>query len=330
MQEIRFATINVCNLALPGIRFYEDEEPYTPTEYEAKITWLARQLDRLDADVIGFQEIFSQQALKDVLAKTRKYQQAQHIGFDPNPQAGRLTPSVAMISRLPVIETTNHTDLPRNLEIHVPGVTLPLTRFTRAILHAQVALSAQTLIHVFICHLKSKRPDYRHDAAGNNADQLGMAVLRSLIRRSTDALGLRYLVTDHMHINRLPGVVMGDFNDVAAAVSTQLVMGVGNAHHSHNTIDERLFDSYRLQSLYDPLHDTGYSHVHEGRHETVDHILLSAAFKPDSGNAIGEVREVVYLTDHIALNPREATDHGLVMARIELMTPKTDSNKSHT
>ena len=36
-QEIRFATFNVCNLAPPGARLYENLEPSTPEEYEAKL-----------------------------------------------------------------------------------------------------------------------------------------------------------------------------------------------------------------------------------------------------------------------------------------------------
>ena len=62
-QELRFATFNVCNLALPGVKYYEDQIPYSSEEYDAKISWIAQQLDRLDADVIGLQEIFSQAAL---------------------------------------------------------------------------------------------------------------------------------------------------------------------------------------------------------------------------------------------------------------------------
>src|SRR5882757_4247556 len=125
-QEIRFATFDVCNLALPGMKFYEDQIPYSSEDYDVKITWIAEQLDRLDADVIGMQEIFSQAALKDVLAKTQKYRQALHIGFDPEPLADHLTPSVALISRFPVAAgaTTFHR-LPNNLAVALPGAGNP-------------------------------------------------------------------------------------------------------------------------------------------------------------------------------------------------------------
>jgi len=37
---------NVCNLALPGMKFYEDQIPYSSEDYDVKITWIAEQLDR--------------------------------------------------------------------------------------------------------------------------------------------------------------------------------------------------------------------------------------------------------------------------------------------
>ena len=60
-QEIRLATFNVRNLALPGTICYPDLPPCTPAEYEAKIAWIAGLTDRFCPDVIAFEEIFSEQ-----------------------------------------------------------------------------------------------------------------------------------------------------------------------------------------------------------------------------------------------------------------------------
>jgi predicted extracellular nuclease len=67
-QEIRFATFNVCNLAPPGVKLYDNLDPTTSEEYEAKLAWTAHQIDMLAADVIGFQEVFSQAALAEAVA----------------------------------------------------------------------------------------------------------------------------------------------------------------------------------------------------------------------------------------------------------------------
>lgn len=354
-QELRFATFNVLNLAPPGVRFYVDQEPFTQAQYDAKVLWIARQLDLLDADVIGFQEIFSQAALREVLSKTRKYQHAHHVGFDPDPQpdwqtgvhAGTLTPNVALVSRLPLAgPPTNHVRLPHGLAVTLPGIEAPVTSFTRPILHVQVladagapplaanapALSAPVrpvtrppVIDVFVCHLKSKRPDYRGGGTGLGAElehdsyQLGMAMLRSLIRRGAEALGLRYLISDQLRRQRLPLVVLGDFNDVAAAPTTQLVTGASSERRLvREGPTDRLFDCFRIQSRGRPLRDIGYTHQHDGSMDTIDHVLVSDAFEPGASNAVGEVLEVVYVNDHLGLRPPEASDHGMVVARLLL------------
>lgn len=325
-QELRFATFNVCNLALPGVKYYEDQIPYSAEEYDAKINWIAEQLDKLDADVVGLQEIFSQAALKDVLAKTQKYRDAQHIGFDPDPRAGHLTPSVALITRLPVAEgAAAYTELPNNLAVALPGVSHLVTHFTRPILHARIEISPDLLIHVFVCHLKSKLPDYRSDDHDDQPDQTGIAMLRSLIRRGTDALGLRTLLSNVNKEKRSPIIVMGDFNDVASAIPTQMVMGLGK--YPVNGADDRLFESYRIQSRRGALRDVGYTHMHDGSYETIDHILVSEEFNPASRAPIGEVVEVMYLNDHMTFKQAQASDHGLVLARI-LLREKSGTNIS--
>ena len=144
-QEIRFATFNVCNLAPPGAKLYDNLLPLTEDEYEAKANWTAQQLDQLDADVIGFQEIFSQASLRDVLSRTRKYRDAVHAGFDPDPKAARLTPNVALVSRLPLAGAP---EIYPNFPEGVPADSgAPESdRFARAPLHAALQ-AAVPLLH---------------------------------------------------------------------------------------------------------------------------------------------------------------------------------------
>jgi endonuclease/exonuclease/phosphatase family metal-dependent hydrolase len=310
-QEIRFATFNVFNLAPAGASLYDNLVPTTPEEYEAKIAWTARQIDLLDADVIGFQEIFSQATLKEVLARTRRYRDAIHLGFDPDPAAERLTPSVALVSRLPLAE-------PGQALYHFPdGVALPPgsrdpDRFTRAPLHAAIALSPDVTVDVVVVHLKSRRPDYRNGDTSDDPQLYALACLRSLIRRGTEAAALRVLMSEMARINRRPRVVLGDFNDVADSVTTGIVLGIGTP------LADRLFDACQLQRRQDHLRHVGFSSVHEGRYSTIDHILVSEEFNASLPSAIGEVVDVVYLNDHLDLELPEASDHGQVVARIRL------------
>ncbi len=310
-QEIRFATFNVCNLAPPGARLYDNLVPSTQEEYEAKLDWTARQIDLLDADIIGFQEIFSQGALREALARTRGYRNAVHVGFDPDPSAERLTPSVALVSRLPLAAPgAAHHQFPDGVAL--PAGSREPERFSRAVIHAAIVASPDLTIDVVVVHLKSKRPDYRNGDTGEDPQLYALACLRSLIRRGTEAVALRVLLSQLARDFQRPRVVLGDFNDTADAVTTSIVMGNGNL------LADRLFDAHQLQRRQDHLRHVGFSIVHDSHYTTIDHILVSEEFNAALPNAIGEVLDVSYLNDHVVLALPQASDHGQVLARIRL------------
>ena len=314
-QEIRFATFNAFNLAPAGAKLYDNLLPCTEEEFQAKIDWTARQIDLLDADVIGFQEIFSQAALKLALSRTRNYRDAFHVGFDLQAGdvpagAGRLAPGVALVSRLPLAEPgVAHGLFPAG--IAMPPGSRDADRFARPVVHAQVIVAPDVTVDVVVVHLKSKRPDYRTGDTGDDPQLYALACLRSLVRRGTEAVALRVLLSNLGRDNRRPRVVLGDFNDVADAVTTGIVLGSGASA-------DRLFDAYQLQRRQDHLRHVGFSSLHDGHYTTIDHILVSEQFNAALPNAIGEVVDVVYLNDHLVLELPAASDHGQVLARIRL------------
>lgn len=323
-QEIRFATFNVCNLAPAGVQLYDNLSPLTAAEYEAKANWTAQQLDQLDADVVGFQEIFSQDALRDVLARTRRYRDAHHAGFDPDPHAGRLTPNVALVSRLPlaappVVYAQFPTEVPSD------SGNADADRFARAPLHAQVLLPDARTIDVVVVHLKSRRPDYRNGDCNEDPLPYALASLRSLVWRGTEAVALRVLLSKLMRESRHPCIVMGDFNDTVDAVTTTIVLGAGAPCQPGAELSGRMFDSNQIQQRQDQARHTGYTSTHEGRYSTIDHVLVSEEFNPASRYAIGEVLEVTYLNDHLRQQRPESSDHGQVLVRLRLYAARDDA-----
>ncbi len=320
-QEIRFATFNVCNLSQPGAKLYDNLAPLTEAEYEAKVAWTAQQLDQLDADVIGLQEIFSLAALRDVLAHSVRYRDATLAGFDapPDPATGlpRVTPELALISRLPLAGQAQAYIMFPN------GVALPdghrdADRFARAPLHVQVVLPDERLVDVIVVHLKSKRPDYRSGDTGDDPMLHAQANLRSLIRRGTEAVALRALLSEMDKGPRRARVVLGDFNDTVDAVTTHIVMGAGAACEPGEELHGQLFDSRQIQAGRERRRDSGYTIAHDGRHATIDHVLVSEEFHPASRHAIGEVAQVSYFNEHLAQATPAASDHGQVLVTLRL------------
>ena len=68
MTRFTIASFNVKNLIGPDKEYYKFQS-YTPEEYAWKQDWLADQLLTMDADIVCFQEIFEEEALRNVIAE---------------------------------------------------------------------------------------------------------------------------------------------------------------------------------------------------------------------------------------------------------------------
>ncbi len=83
MTDFTIASFNVKNLIGPDKEYYEFQT-YTPEEYAWKEDWMADQLLTMDADIIGFQEIFEEDALTSVLEETNRRARALNDATIPD------------------------------------------------------------------------------------------------------------------------------------------------------------------------------------------------------------------------------------------------------
>lgn len=203
MSGFKIASFNVKNLIGPDQEYYRFQS-YTAEEHSWKSAWLAEQLVSMDADLVGFQEIFEQSALQAVIDeadaigaginassvpdKSKRYHRKaifRHLSYDgyadaalafaPNANdgpAGARRPGVALLSRngfegAPEVVQ----DLPEPLEIPFQdmgggdGGVYRMSRLSRPILKARVPMGG-AVVTVFNCHLKSKLGEFlRPDGA---------------------------------------------------------------------------------------------------------------------------------------------------------------------
>ncbi|MGL4576429.1 MAG: endonuclease/exonuclease/phosphatase family protein [Burkholderiaceae bacterium] len=329
MPHITVASFNLLNLALPGVQFYENQDPYSQDEYQAKLDWIARQLDVLRCDVVMFQEVFNLQALQQAVAHSTWMRGATLAAPHADTLVeGRLLPRLGIASRLPVRELNSFVELEPADHVPLPGGGAH-TRFSRPLLEAVVDAHGQ-LLRVMTVHLKSKRPEWLDGDDEDNPELLARAQLRSLMMRGGDALGVRQKVIDRLWRTREPLVVLGDFNDVIQAQTTQLIAATTYKRRDAPQRDAMLFDAFDLQRARSipfvgaQRRDTAYTHAHEGVPETIDHVLVSEEFAPFAKNARGFVDRVDYFNDHLALRKRgerEAriySDHAQVSATLFL------------
>lgn len=317
-------SMNLKNLALAEKPIYGGAG-YTPDEYKRKIEWTAHQLDMMECDLIGFQEIFHAQACLDALAETGRLKNATLI---VRGETGN-SPVVGLATTFPVVSARSIKKIPSTAQISVSGGSIPITDFSRPVLHAVVAIHGVE-VDVWVTHLKSKRPilatgEDRHDLF---ASAVGDA--RSLVYRATEAAGLRHLIVANRRRTKRPCIVIGDMNDDPRAVPTQIIAG---SDPWKKLPDKRKREIWRFR-LWDVvelkerrvLDDCGhYTHIFNGHYDRLDGIFVSNDFHPECPARIGRVEEVRVFNDHLrdatishVDQPRWESDHGQVTAHVAL------------
>jgi endonuclease/exonuclease/phosphatase family metal-dependent hydrolase len=207
MTDLTIASFNVKNLIGAEQEYYRFEK-YTDEEYAWKRDWLAEQILALDADVIGFQEIFTESALADVMAEADRRGQELNDVAQPDPRRryarkaifrrlkvdgyaeaalafapnlndggpGERRPGLALVSRFGFVGE------PEVIQAITPALEIPfsalggdagagsftLARLSRPILKARIEMGDK-VVTVFNCHLKSKLGEFDRPAGAEFA-----------------------------------------------------------------------------------------------------------------------------------------------------------------
>ncbi len=330
-MDVKVGTFNVLNLAREGERYYPDEAPYSATEYEEKATWVAGQLQLMRADVVGFQEVFHEEALRDVCSRSGRFTDGTIVAPGADGASG---PRLGLASRLSTEPVTAITDFPAGLDVAVDGLALPVGTFSRPVLRTRVVLDPAegTTATVFVVHLKSKRPIRDPQAPEHDPREEALGKARALIRRAAEAAALRFLVIEEVTGNAQPAIVLGDLNDAARAVTTDIIMGDSPSRFWPRDLDDRkaywdrlLYSAYEL-TVRRTGRDVSYTHIFNGHYDNLDHILVSQEFYERNPQRIAEVVNLRYFNDHLFdsqlsndRHGRTVSDHGQLVAEIRLL-----------
>lgn len=207
MTRFTIASFNVKNLIGADKEYYQFQS-YTPEEYAWKRDWLADQMVTLDADIVGFQEIFDEESLRDMITLADKYgddhnefslpdgskryrkraifdklaygsYRKAEIAFAPNihdGEPGHRRPGLAVLSRFGFVgEPEIIQDLGQPLDIPFAdgdedGGFFRISRLSRPILKVRVPVGDH-IITVFNCHLKSKLGEFVRPSDGGSAPE---------------------------------------------------------------------------------------------------------------------------------------------------------------
>ncbi|WP_137702940.1 endonuclease/exonuclease/phosphatase family protein [Marimonas lutisalis] len=315
MTRFTIASFNVKNLIGPDKEFYEFLT-YTPEEYAWKRAWLADQILSMDADIVGFQEVFEEDALRDVLAEAdqrgrnlndaalpdsskpyrkkaifRKLAYTPYgdaaLAFAPNlndGEPGKRRPGLAIVSRLGFAEppqVLQHLDKPLSIPFReLTGEDAghyTITRLSRPILKARIPVGGE-VITLFNCHFKSKLGEHLKPKGAPFAPEANLL--------SYDPAG-RAMGSLRSGIRRMAEAWVLRREVLAELDRGRPVMAMGDFNDGEHAVSSEIvtgelpFKNYSWMLRHDAKHDQDrYSkEEHERITESVERVRLHSAEK---------------------------------------------------
>ncbi|WP_020561204.1 endonuclease [Thiofilum flexile] len=341
---MKFATFNLYQFLKPPFFWYERlaANTYTAEEWEQKRHWVLQRLRQMDADVVGFQEVFSVPELK-ALAEQAGYTTFIHVD-EPAALAEDaevyIKPVVALAAKFPIqgLQT-----------VSIPAAVLSDLRLTSDFHFSRqpicVTFDAPDLgvVQAYVVHLKSKRPilpptePYPDDMPWldriqHTMQQLSRGNIAALLQRGAEATILYHHISEALlNQERLSVVVMGDLNDeeqsipVAALTMSDRVYEAGGVDYTHWPEEAKGYlHRFRLQDTFNLAlnmrnRKRPYTHIFRGDGTVLDYILVSNNLSSHNPNACAEVAHYQVLHDHLdndGIPNRLQSDHGQVKVDI--------------
>lgn len=340
MDELKVATWNFYQFAEPGTYWYERDErnDYEPDQWQAKLEWIAETLRELDADIIGFQEIFSVETCHSFLTEQgyEHFAVVDEPAIDADDDKVFRAPVVGIASRYPFKEEP--TALPMPQEFRDNTQIQAEFDFRRTILRAVIETPQLGEIIFYVCHFKSQGAFVDDDAIAELSDwktrfrehlrQRATKDADQLIRRSGEASGVYLAAMNELEEESDKAIiVLGDLNDNPQSPTLRILTQQERPHNiagkRYSNIEDNsdkswyynwcLFDSFGLLADQNPA-KRPVTHVASWRYpaSTLDYVLVTNSLNPLNPSRKGEVMDVKIYSDHFDENKLLTSDHAPV------------------
>jgi len=347
--ELKIATFNLFNYLEPPNAYYEFERIYSAEQWQKKQRWIADYLSEYQPDIIGFQEVFSTESLKN-LVKSQGYNYFavvdQPLVIDDFIYK---KPVVAIASRYPIV----------GVAAVKPDIVLAQTlglsddfSFSRKVLRATVDVPHLGNCDCYVVHFKSKRSMIELDEHNKNLspEQTIIESLKaqvaggwgSTIQRGSEATLLMIDMIARREATTNPMVLMGDFNNTLAdgvlshllthtlrfvsAIDRDAYLAKYCLHDAWNLFQSALTndasqaidsnEEHKEKVVRTPTHYFGAGS------SVLDYILLSCEFDASYHDSLYQVSAYDTYDRHL-INPiferdGESTDHGIALVTLTL------------
>ena len=331
MNILRIGTFNLFQFVEPPYSWYDKKNTFSKGQWEQKTSWIKKQIIDMNCDIIGFQEVFSKDALEKITKELgfQYFVTVQNAKVDCDDSNIFISTTVALASKYPILEIQEVLIDEKSILRHNFEGDFA---FSRTPIKALIELPNKQKITAYVNHFKSNRENELEYIFTKNhtlkeklektKEPLKNNISKSLKQRLCETSSLFY---DFKKTNT-PIISMCDLNDKEFSLTIDAL--TNEAYH-----DNKKEDSYILHDVYDLVDKEIYNphpeqkeikrtptSYFEGRGNVLDYIFVSTEFNKKEKNAIGKITSYEVFNKHFHNNPHGSllqSDHAQVVCEIE-------------
>ncbi len=298
-MKIKVATFNLFQFVEPPYTWYTKKERFTPEQWLEKIAWIKKQILKMDCDVIGFQEVFSRDAL-ETLVKELGYTYFETVDVAKLQKKTYISTTVAIASKYPITKM-------QRVKVNIPSFKkhnfIGHYGFARVPIKATIMLPNETELVVYVCHLKSNRLnefEYKFKEE-HDLQHKQESVEKALKGTKATSLSQRLCEASSLFVNikrvkNKPVVLLCDFNDKEFSLTIDALSNP--KYHDDESEEEVLLDdaSYQYKEVVENPHPEAKEPTRKptsyflGKGNVLDYVFISKHF---------EVTNYVVLDEHL-------------------------------
>ncbi len=309
-MKVRLGTFNLFQFVEPPYSWYTKKEKFNPRQWLEKTTWIKEQILHMDCDIIGFQEVFSREALEKLVKELgfAYFETVDHAKLSTNNPTKYVSTTVAIASKYPITNI-------QKVRAHTPSLKHHDFRghftFSRIPIKATVALPNDTELLVYVCHLKSNR-DNAFEYVFKEEDSLEhkkALVFETLNDKHSVALKQRLCEASSLFFDirkaKKPTVLLCDLNDKAFSLTIEALSN--NSYHGDKRKENLvLHDAYYQyeEEVYNP-HPEAKAQQRKatsyflGKGNVLDYIFISKHFMKEHKEKIAQVSKYTVFDAHL-------------------------------
>ncbi len=327
-MKIKVGTFNLFQFVEPPYSWYTKKERFSQEQWLEKITWIKSQILKMDCDIIGFQEVFSKDALES-LVKELGFNYFETVDVAKLTKKTYSSTTVAIASKFPIVKT-------QRVKVNIPTFKkhnfVGHYGFARVPIKATIMLPNQTELVVYVAHLKSNRLNEfeyvfkeEHDLTHKKesvAKALKGTTSTSLHQRLCEASSLFF---NMKRVKNKPIILLCDLNDKEFSLSIDAL--TNNNYHDEESEEGYLLHDASYQYTK-PIHNPHpeqkelkrkFTSYFLAKGNVLDYIFISNHFEKNNEEKIAKVTDYTVFDEHLQEHTkthRFKSDHAQVVCEL--------------